>query len=93
MTKKLLSLLYHTRLVCYKRDNFFIYFPVLLLYDAFAIGIFAAFNIFSIKIPYPVVGSFMRTCVTAPTSLPFWIIGEPLTSVFKKGQQNLMEIL
>ena len=33
-----------------------------------------AFSIFSMKIPYPVVGSFMRTCVTAPTSLPFWMI-------------------
>ena len=34
-------------------------------------GILAAFSIFSMKIPYPVVGSLMRTCVTAPTSLPF----------------------
>ena len=40
-------------------------------YDAFAIGISAAFSIFSMKIPYPVVGSLMRTWVTAPTSLPF----------------------
>ena len=39
----------------------------------------AASSIFSIKIPYPRVGSFTRTCVTAPTSLPFWITGEPLT--------------
>ena len=30
----------------------------------------AASNIFSIKIPYPVVGSFTKTCVTAPTSFP-----------------------
>ena len=51
--------------------TFFIYFPVLLLYDAFAIGIFAALSIFSINIPYPVVGSFTITWVTAPTSLPF----------------------
>ncbi len=56
-------------------------------------GIFAAFNIFSMKMPYPVVGSLMRTCVTAPTSLPFWIIGEPDRCVVKKGQQNLIEIL
>ena len=28
----------------------------------------------------------MRTWVTAPTSLPFCIIGEPLTSVVNKGQ-------
>ena len=30
----------------------------------------AASNIFSIKIPYPVVGSFTSTWVTAPTSFP-----------------------
>ena len=42
-----------------------------------------AFSIFSIKIPYPVVGSPMRTWVTAPTSLPFWMMGEPDTSVVK----------
>ena len=40
-------------------------------YDAFAIGICAALSIFSMKMPYPVVGSLMSTCVTAPTSLPF----------------------
>ena len=39
----------------------FIYFPVLLLYDARACGIFAAFNIFSMKIPYPAVGSLIIT--------------------------------
>ena len=27
-------------------------------------------SIFSMKIPYPLVGSLMRTCVTAPMSLP-----------------------
>ena len=42
-----------------------------------------AFSIFSIKIPYPVVGSLISTWVTAPTSLPFWMMGEPDTSVFK----------
>jgi len=62
-------------------------------YDAFAMGIFAAFNIFSMKIPYPVVGSLIRTCVTAPTSLPFWMMGLPLTSVVKKGQQLLTDTL
>ena len=41
------------------------------VYDAFAIGVFAAFNIFSMKMPYPVVGSLISTCVTAPPSLPF----------------------
>ena len=30
----------------------------------------AASSIFSIKIPYPLVGSFTSTCVTAPTSFP-----------------------
>ena len=40
-------------------------------YDALTMGIFAAFNIFSMNIPYPVVGSLMRTWVTAPTILPF----------------------
>ena len=33
------------------------------------------------------VGSFTISCVTAPIRLPFWIMGEPLTSVFKQGQQ------
>ena len=37
-------------------------------------GIFDAFNMFSINIPYPRVGSFTNTWVTAPTSLPFCII-------------------
>ena len=31
----------------------------------------AASSMFSIKIPYPRVGSFTSTWVTAPTSLPF----------------------
>ena len=52
-------------------------------YDAFAMGIFAAFSIFSMKIPYPVVGSLIKTWVIAPTSLPFWMIGLPLSSVVK----------
>ncbi len=34
-------------------------------------------SIFSINIPYPRVGSFMSTCVTAPMMRPFWIIGLP----------------
>jgi hypothetical protein len=59
-----------------------------LCYDAFAIGIFAAFNMFSINIPYPVVGSFIKTCATAPMSLPFWTMGLPLRRVVNKGQQN-----
>jgi hypothetical protein len=42
-----------------------------LFYAARAIGASAALSIFSMKIPYPVVGSLMSTWVTAPTSLPF----------------------
>ena len=38
----------------------------------------AAASIFSMKMPYPLVGSFTRTWVTAPTSFPSWIIGLPL---------------
>ena len=30
----------------------------------------AASSMFSMKMPYPVVGSLTRTCVTAPTSFP-----------------------
>ena len=40
-------------------------------YAALCSGISAAFSIFSMKMPYPTVGSFIITCVTAPTSLPF----------------------
>ena len=39
---------------------------------------FAASTIFSIKIPYPLVGSFTKTWVTAPISLSFCKIGLPL---------------
>ena len=38
---------------------------------------FAASSIFSIKIPYPRVGSLTSTWVTAPTSLPSWMMGLP----------------
>ena len=51
----------------------------------------ASANMFSIKIPYPLVGSFTKTCVTAPTSFPFWIIGLPLTSDVNMGQQIFLE--
>ena len=34
--------------------------------------------IFSINVPYPFVLSLINTCVTAPISFPFWIIGLPL---------------
>ena len=48
-------------------------------FDAAAMGICAAASIFSMKIPYPSVGSATMTCVTAPTSFPFCRIGEPDT--------------
>ena len=41
----------------------------------------AASSMFSMKMPYPVVGSLTRTWVTAPTSLPSWMMGLPDTSV------------
>ena len=42
-------------------------------------------SIFSMKMPYPVVGFPISTCVTAPTRLPFWIMGLPDRSVVNKG--------
>ena len=68
--------------IIHQRSDFIIHYSFL-FYDAFAIGICAEFSIFSMKMPYPVVGSLIRTCVTAPTSLPFWMMGEPDTSVVK----------
>ena len=79
---KKLSLIEHTRSERSIRDNFFIQFCIFRTVEdagpynlgghaAFAMGIFAEFNMFSINIPYPVVGSLIITCVTAPTSLPF----------------------
>ena len=50
----------------------------------------AASNIFSIKMPYPVVGSFTRTWVTAPTSLPSWMMGLPDTQMSSRGQKNFV---
>ena len=50
----------------------------------------AASNIFSIKMPYPVVGSLTRTWVTAPMSLPSWMIGLPLTLMSSMGQKNFV---
>ena len=35
-------------------------------------------SMFSIKIPYPFVESWMNTWVTAPMSLPSWMMGLPL---------------
>ena len=43
-------------------------------------GYAAASSIFSMKMPYPVWGSFTRTWVTAPMSFPSWMMGEPLTN-------------
>ena len=50
----------------------------------------AASNIFSINIPYPVVGSFTSTWVTAPTSFPSCIIGEPDMLMSSGGQKNFV---
>lgn len=47
----------------------------------------ASASMSSINIPYPRVGSFTKTCVTAPASLPFYSTGEPLTSVVNMGQK------
>ena len=44
-------------------------------------------NIFSIKIPYPLLASCTNTWVTAPASFPSCMIGLPLTSKSSKGQQ------
>ena len=46
-------------------------------------------NIFSIKIPYPLLASCTNTCVTAPASFPSCMIGEPLTSESSNGQHFL----
>ena len=50
----------------------------------------AASNMFSMKMPYPVVGSLTRTWVTAPTSFPSCIIGEPDTLMSSRGQKNFV---
>ena len=50
----------------------------------------AASSMFSMKMPYPVVGSLTRTWVTAPTSLPSWIIGLPDTLMSSVGQKNFV---
>lgn len=47
----------------------------------------AAFSIVSRKIPYPLVGSFNKTWVTAPTNRPSWRMGLPLMSDVNKGQK------
>ena len=49
----------------------------------------AASSIFSIKIPYPAVGSFTSTWLTAPTSLPSCRIGLPDTSDCHYGQHDM----
>ena len=50
-------------------------------------------SIFSIKTPSLLVGSFTIARVTAPMSLPSWMMGEPLTSVVNKGQRVSGKIL
>ena len=41
-------------------------------------GLLLFCSMFSTKIPYPLVLSWINTWVTAPTSFPFWIMGLPL---------------
>ena len=53
----------------------------------------AVSSMFSMKMPYPMAGLFTSTWVTAPTSLPFWIMGEPDTSVSSRGQKKFAEKL
>ena len=57
-----------------------------MFYAADCNGLAILESIFSMKTPYPVVGSLIITWVTAPTSLPFWMIGEPDRCVVKQGQ-------
>ena len=64
-----------------KKDEHFFY----LIFSASA-------SIFSINIPYPVVGSPMRTWVTAPTSRPSCTMGLPDRCVVNKGQQIFKKI-
>ena len=51
-----------------------------------------ASSIFSIKIPYPEVGSFTKTWVTAPISFPSCKMGLPDTSDWHCGQQIVLPI-
>ena len=53
----------------------------------------AASSMFSMKMPQPVVGSFTRTWVTAPTSFPSWMIGLPDTLMSSRGQKKFEEKL
>lgn len=48
---------------------------------------------FSMKIPYPVVGSLTKTWVTAPISFPSCIRGLPLTLMSSRGQKKFAEKL
>ena len=41
-------------------------------------GLLLFCSMFSTKIPYPLVLSWINTWVTAPTSFPFWMMGLPL---------------
>ena len=66
-------------------------------YDAsfnslFSATLCAVSSIFSAKMAYPFVGSSTNTCVTAPISLPFWIIGLPLTSVSSGIQHHFLGV-
>ena len=56
------------------KNSFWVFQHPLLIY--FRISGIAEY-IFSMNIPYPEAGSFISTCVTAPTRRPFCIIGLP----------------
>lgn len=55
------------------------------------LGCAAVSSIFSMKIPYPLVRAFTKTWVTVPTSLPFCMIGLPLTRDRHYGQHVMKQ--
>ena len=54
---------------------------------------FAVSSIFSRKMPWPRVGSFTKTWVTAPMSFPSWMMGLPDTVDVNMGQQIFSNFL
>ena len=66
--------------------------PVSWGYDACRIGLCAFFIMFSINIPYPVVGLPISTWVMAPTKRPSCTIGLPDRCVVNKGQQLFVKM-
>ena len=62
-----------------------------MFYAAVSNGLAILESIFSMKMPYPVVGSLIITWVTAPTRRPSCTKGLPLRSAVNKGQHILTE--